>query len=74
MSKLSSTMTNNFGNLYEREELKQNNVIDALTHRVESLEFSNLSLTVENMKFANEIDELKHRLQLLEVWVSKMNN
>ncbi len=73
-NKLGSTMTNTFGNLYQQEEKKQNNVIDALTHRVESLEFSNLSLTVQNIQFSNEIVELKHRLQLLELWVSKMDN
>ena len=73
-------MTNNFGNLYVQEELKQNTTITELTQRIESLEFSNLSLTVQNLNHTSEISALtqentaiKHRLQLLELWVSRMN-
>ena len=55
-------MTNDFGNLYQQEELKQNTTITELTQRIESLEFSNLSLTVQNLNHTGEITALTDRI------------
>lgn len=69
-------MTNTFGNLYQQEEKKQNNVIDALTHRLDALEAANVNLTrivlLNNQQSQLENQALIDRVAKLELIIKEL--